>query len=85
MNDKQNISIMNGFVRMACGLTLLTWTTAKLVRKPWKQSYVLTAMLASMKVASGATRYCPITDAMERNRDLADAVMPDAIKQEMHK
>ncbi|WP_229722272.1 YgaP family membrane protein [Priestia taiwanensis] len=57
---KQNIGLLNAFLRMTCGFTLLSWSTAKLVRRPCNYMALLLAMLGAMKVASGALRFCPV-------------------------
>lgn len=64
MKFKQNIGIVNALVRIICGLTILSWATAKLSRKPWKSSYLVWSMLGAMKVGEGILKYCPVTDAL---------------------
>lgn len=69
MNFKQNISIINALIRITCGFTFLTWATAKMVKKPWKnQSYIIVVMLSAMKIGEGILRYCPVVDAMENGQ-----------------
>jgi len=63
---KVNIGIGNALIRITCGLTLLAWATAKMVKRPWRDSYVVIAMLAAMKVAEGITRFCPLTAIFEK-------------------
>ncbi|MDQ0219837.1 DUF2892 domain-containing protein [Peribacillus cavernae] len=65
MKVQQNIGIVNALIRIICGFTLLAWTTAKLVKKPGRESYILVAMLAAMKIGEGFLRYCPLTDIYE--------------------
>jgi len=65
MNIKQNIGIMNALIRITMGLTMLSWATAKLVKRPWKNSYLFIAFLAAMKVGEGIVKYCPITDVLQ--------------------
>ncbi len=65
MKFSQNIGVLNGFIRITAGLTLLSWATAKFTRKQRKNSYLLIAFLAAMKVAEGITKYCPATDLAE--------------------
>jgi Protein of unknown function (DUF2892) len=67
MKVSQNIGIINALIRITCGLTILTWVTAKLVKRPWRDSYLLMAMLAAMKVGEGILRYCPVTDLLDNN------------------
>ncbi len=66
MNIKPNIGILNALIRITAGLTILTWCTAKLVKRPWRQSYLLVAICGAMKVAEGIVRYCPMTDMYEK-------------------
>ncbi|MEY8188176.1 YgaP-like transmembrane domain [Peribacillus simplex] len=71
MKFKQNISIINALMRITCGITLLTWAMAKMVKKPWKnQSYIFVVMLSAMKIGEGILRYCPVVDAMENRQNL---------------
>ncbi|WP_033826859.1 YgaP family membrane protein [Bacillus andreraoultii] len=65
MNRKQNIGVVNALLRISFGLTFLSWATAKLVKKPWKESYLIIAFLSAMKVGEGFLKYCPITDMMQ--------------------
>ncbi|MFJ7639769.1 YgaP-like transmembrane domain [Peribacillus sp. NPDC097264] len=69
MKFKQNISIVNALMRITCGFTFLTWATAKMVKKPWKnQSYLMVVILAAMKIGEGILRYCPVVDVMENGQ-----------------
>ncbi|WP_110113613.1 DUF2892 domain-containing protein [Bacillus sp. CGMCC 1.16541] len=63
---KPNIGIINALVRMTIGFALLSWVTAKLVKRPYRDSYLLMALLAAMKVAEGITRFCPLTFAFDK-------------------
>jgi hypothetical protein len=65
MNVKQNIGIMNALIRITVGLTMLSWATAKLVKRPWRNSYLFIAFLAAMKVGEGIVKYCPMTDVIQ--------------------
>ncbi|MET3697672.1 hypothetical protein SAMN05877753_104456 [Bacillus oleivorans] len=62
---KPNIGILNALVRITFGLTLLSWVTAKLVKQPWRESYLIVAILAAMKVGEGIVRYCPVTELIK--------------------
>jgi hypothetical protein len=66
MNIKPNIGILNALIRITCGLTILAWSTSKLVKCPWRDSYIFTAIIGAMKVAEGIVRYCPVTDLFEQ-------------------
>lgn len=66
MKVKQNINIMNALIRITLGLTIVAWSTAKLVKRPWRDSYLIMTMLGAMKVAEGIVRFCPLTLLYER-------------------
>lgn len=70
MKMKPNIGIINALIRITIGFTILTWITAKLVKKPWRDSYLIMAMLGGMKIAEGIVRFCPITALFERGSDM---------------
>ena len=71
MKFKQNISIINALMRITCGFTFLTWATAKMVKKPWKnQSYLMVVILSAMKIGEGILRYCPVVDVMENGQSM---------------
>ncbi|TKC14806.1 YgaP family membrane protein [Robertmurraya kyonggiensis] len=69
MKIQQNIGILNALIRITCGLTLLSWTTAKMAKKPWRESYLLLALTGAMKVAEGIVRYCPVTSVVKSQMD----------------
>lgn len=58
---KQNISLPNALIRMTCGFTLLSISTAKLSKDPCDMLWMSGAMCAALKISSGALRFCPIT------------------------
>ncbi|KIL48161.1 YgaP family membrane protein [Jeotgalibacillus soli] len=68
----QNIGSINSFIRMIVGFSLLSFATARMARKPWKQSYLMLAMLGAMKVAEGFLHYCPIVALWERKNNWMD-------------
>ncbi|MCS0790070.1 YgaP family membrane protein [Cytobacillus pseudoceanisediminis] len=70
MNVKPNIGIVNALIRITVGLTILAWSTSKLVKRPWRDSYLMMAMLGGMKVAEGIVRFCPLTALFERGQDM---------------
>lgn len=72
MNPKQNISLVNALIRITCGCAFLAWSTAKMAKKPYKQSYFLIALLAGMKIAEGIVRYCPLVALYGKK----DEIMP---------
>ncbi len=63
---KPNIGIVNAFIRLTCGFTMLAWSTAKLTRRPTQDSYLMIAILAAMKIAEGIVRFCPVTYAYQQ-------------------
>ncbi|MBO8178234.1 YgaP family membrane protein [Aeribacillus pallidus] len=66
MKVKQNIGILNALCRITAGLTILSWATAKMVKRPWRDGYhLLIAMLGAMKVGEGILKYCPLTALYE--------------------
>lgn len=65
MTIKPNIGILNSLIRISLGFTLLAWTTAKMVKRPWRDSYLFVSLLAAMKIAEGIVRYCPLTALFE--------------------
>jgi hypothetical protein len=69
MKVTSNIGIINALVRITIGLTVLSWVTAKLVRKPWRDSYLLMAMVGAMKVGEGILKYCPITALFKKGQE----------------
>ncbi|MCQ6280528.1 DUF2892 domain-containing protein [Bacillus sp. EB600] len=66
MKIKPNIDIVNALIRITVGLTIVSWSTAKLVKRPWRDSYLIMTMLGAMKVAEGIVRFCPLTLLYER-------------------
>lgn len=66
MKIKPNIDILNALIRITVGLTVVAWSTAKLVKRPWRDSYLIMTMLGAMKVAEGIVRFCPLTLLYER-------------------
>lgn len=61
MKVKPNIGIVNALVRITIGLTILSWSTARLARRPRRQSYLFMAMFGAMRVGEGILQYCPMT------------------------
>lgn len=65
MQMTKNIGMINALIRITFGLTILAWSTAKMVKYPWRDSYLFTALCGAMKVAEGIIRYCPVTALFE--------------------
>lgn len=72
MKVKQNIGIVNALIRITCGFTFLSWATAKMVKRPWRDSYLLVAFLSAMKIAEGIVRFCPVTALYEEGQEMVD-------------
>jgi len=66
---RPNIGMINALIRITCGFTMLAWATAKLVKRPWCNSYLIVAILGGMKVGEGITRFCPLTEIYNRYQD----------------
>ncbi|MCY8234847.1 YgaP family membrane protein [Priestia endophytica] len=66
---KPNISLVNALIRIACGLTVISWSTARLSRRPHHSSYLFMTMMGALKVAEGITRFCPLTLLMQNYID----------------
>ncbi|WP_268877441.1 YgaP-like transmembrane domain [Sutcliffiella halmapala] len=64
-----NIGIINALMRLTAGFTVLAWITSKMVRRPYRDSYLVVALLAAMKIGEGILRYCPLTDLFDRFQD----------------
>ena len=77
MKNTSNINTINALIRITCGLTMLSYLTAKMVRRPWKQSYIFLAMLAAMKVAEGILRYCPLTELFNKSQHMYQDMLSD--------
>ncbi|WP_071435467.1 YgaP family membrane protein [Bacillus kwashiorkori] len=69
MNIQKNVGTINALIRITLGLTMLSWSTAKLAKKPRKISYLFWAMMGAMKVAEGIVKYCPVTDVMKKQME----------------
>lgn len=81
---RPNISTMNALIRITCGLSMLSLLTAKMVRKPWKQSYMLLAILSAMKVAEGIVRYCPMVAMLNKGQDMYEDLYENMVDDMNH-
>lgn len=70
MKVKQNIGTLNALIRITCGLTVLAWSTAKMVKRPWRDSYLFMAIMGAMKVGEGIVRFCPVVALFEKSQDM---------------
>ncbi|KAA0546363.1 DUF2892 domain-containing protein [Bacillus sp. BGMRC 2118] len=66
---RPNIGIINALVRIICGFTLLAVATAKLSRRNPRESYLVLAVLAAMKIGEGIVRFCPLTHLYNEYKD----------------
>ncbi|NGP46077.1 DUF2892 domain-containing protein [Bacillaceae bacterium SIJ1] len=55
------VGTLNAIFRIACGFTILAWSTAYMVRRPYHRGFQWFAFLGGMKIAEGITRFCPLT------------------------
>jgi hypothetical protein len=62
---KQNIGIVNALIRLTFGFTMLAWATARLAKRPHRESYLMVMMIAAMKIGEGIVRFCPVTYLFE--------------------
>jgi len=70
LNIQKNIGMVNALIRITIGLTILSWSTAKMVKHPWRDSYIFIAICGAMKVAEGIVRFCPVTAWFERSQHM---------------
>ncbi|QHE50972.1 DUF2892 domain-containing protein [Pontibacillus sp. HMF3514] len=69
MMVRPNIGIINAMIRITVGLTVVAYSTARMVRQPWRQSSMMYVMIGAMKVAEGIVRYCPVTAMVQQQVD----------------
>lgn len=68
-----NIGLLNSFIRITSGFTMLAWGTSKLIKRPFRNTPLLVIMMGAMKVAEGMTRFCPLTFFIEeRLEEMSD-------------
>lgn len=79
VNVTKNIGILNALIRITIGLTILSWSTAKMVKFPWRDSYLFMAICGAMKVAEGIVRFCPVTALFEKYQEMAQYQTPLAL------
>lgn len=60
-----NIGLLQAFIRLTFGFTMLAWGTSKLVKRPFRNTPLIVIMMGAMKVAEGLTRFCPLTFFVE--------------------
>lgn len=77
MKVKPNINMVNALIRITFGLTIVAWGTAKMVKHPWRDSYLILTMLGAMKAAEGIVRFCPLTLLYDRYRKNCPCQNPD--------
>ncbi|MFZ0369040.1 MAG: DUF2892 domain-containing protein [Halobacillus sp.] len=69
---KPNIGIINSMVRITAGLSMLTLLTIRANKT--REVHPMLVVLASMKVAEGIVRYCPLTAAFEEMAEETDGI-----------
>ncbi|PYZ96561.1 hypothetical protein CR205_12680 [Alteribacter lacisalsi] len=69
---RPNIGLINALIRIAAGFTILAWATARLTRKPKEGMPLFVAIIGSLKIAEGITRFCPVTYAVEEGMENMD-------------
>ncbi|RAL24355.1 YgaP family membrane protein [Thermoflavimicrobium daqui] len=68
---QKNMSPWNALIRITCGLVGLAWCTACSARSPYRVFPWMIAIFSAVKVASGITRFCPITAIFRPNQQSA--------------
>jgi hypothetical protein len=59
-HNQQNISPRNAYARIMMGSVMTAYGTAQIIRDPKSRNGQMLVLLGSMKVAEGATKFCPI-------------------------
>ena len=59
MKVKPNIGIFNALIRITIGLTILAWSTSKMVKHPWRDSYLFMAILRGDESCGGNCSFLP--------------------------
>ncbi|MCA0970615.1 DUF2892 domain-containing protein [Halobacillus litoralis] len=62
---KPNIGIVNSMIRITAGFSMLTFLTIRSVRNREASIHPMWIIMASLKIAEGIVRYCPVTAAVE--------------------
>lgn len=79
---QKNVGTLDAFMRITCGLTGIAWSTAKMVKYPYRTFPVVTAMVSAMKVAEGITRFCPMLAMLNVSSDLSHSQTDETHRQE---
>jgi len=75
--SQQNLSPSNAFTRFMLGSILTAYGTVKLLREPNSRGGKMLVLFGSMKVAEGATKFCP-TKAISK---MMDSMMSETTSQ----
>lgn len=67
---RPNIGLINALIRIALGITAVSWATAKLAKRPYLTAPLIVSFLGAMKIAEGITRFCPLTYLFEEREYL---------------
>ncbi|OZI12417.1 hypothetical protein CEW92_06760 [Bacillaceae bacterium SAS-127] len=70
MKVTSNIGIINALIRITAGFTIFAWGTSKLINQPWRNSYLVMAMLGGMKIGEGILRFCPVTALFNKRQEM---------------
>ncbi|QHS24183.1 DUF2892 domain-containing protein [Virgibacillus sp. MSP4-1] len=65
---QKNVGTVNALIRITCGLTAVSYGTARLVKKAQNGTDGLLILMGAMKVAEGIVRYCPVTDMIDNTQ-----------------
>ncbi|USG66412.1 DUF2892 domain-containing protein [Brevibacillus ruminantium] len=61
---RKNVGTVDAMIRITAGLVGLAYGVGRMSRRPYRTPWLLMA-LSAMKVAEGATRFCPMLYAMD--------------------
>ncbi|CEH28128.1 hypothetical protein AM501_23830 [Aneurinibacillus migulanus] len=57
---KKNVGLCDAFIRITVGLIGLSYSTVRMVQRPYRMSPIIITILSAMKIAEGITRFCPL-------------------------
>ncbi|OEF99470.1 hypothetical protein BHF71_08895 [Vulcanibacillus modesticaldus] len=61
---KKNVGTVDALLRITWGLFGLAWGISRMTRYPHRGLPVIVTIIASLKVAEGITRWCPMLDIL---------------------
>ena len=68
----KNISEKNSFIRMMCGVALVSFGTARIARNPDCLTGKAMIIGGAMKVAEGYYQYCPVVAMLDVQEEMED-------------